>query len=115
VSNFSSGIALKFIQYSFIFEKRKQDPGKTESSPLKENKMNNNFTHKELKNFTLRFSNFFTILKTLPASPWFAVNFLFVQYNNLLSQPAISKLFNGNKPELKFIPVVISNPSNFKK
>jgi hypothetical protein len=77
--------------------------------------MNKNFTHKELKNFTQGFSNFYTIHTSLPAGPWFAVNFLLAQYNNLLRLPAISKLFNTNKPELNLIPVVINSPCNFKK
>jgi hypothetical protein len=74
--------------------------------------MNNNFTQKELKNFKPRFSNFYTIQTSLPAAPWFAVNFLLVQYNYL---PAISKLLIGNKPELQLTPVVIDNPCNYKK
>jgi hypothetical protein len=77
--------------------------------------MNNNSTHRELKNFKLRFSNFCTILNSLPAGPWFAVNFLLVQYNNLLNLPDSFEFLNGNKPELKLKPVVIDNPYNFKK
>jgi hypothetical protein len=77
--------------------------------------MNNNFTHKELKNFKPRFSNFYTMLTSLPAGPWFAVNFLLAQFNRLLNLTDNFEFFNGNKPALKLMPVVIGNLYNLKK
>lgn len=70
--------------------------------------MNNNFTHKEFKNFITKVSDFLSILTNLPAGLWHAANFLFVQYNNLFKLPAISK-FSINKPELKLQPVFATN------
>jgi hypothetical protein len=78
--------------------------------------MNNNFTRKELKNFTSKVSDFLSILTGLPAGPGFAVNFLLAPYNNLLRLPAISTFLKGNDPELKLKPVFVVNVScNFKK
>ncbi len=68
--------------------------------------MNNNFTHKEFKNFTPKVSDFLSILTNLPAGPWFAVNFLFVP-SYLIKLPAISKLLRGNKQEMKLKPVFV--------
>lgn len=82
--------------------------------------MNNNFTHKELKNFKTRFSNFYKFLPALPADPWFAVNFLLTQYNNLLKLPAISesaflKFCNAAKPALQLKPIAINQCCSIKK
>ncbi len=76
--------------------------------------MNNNSTHKEIKNFALKVSDFFYILTGLPAGPWFAVNFLLAQYRNLRSLPAISnsiisKFLKDSKSELKLKPVFVMN------
>jgi len=78
--------------------------------------MNNNFTHKEFKNFLSKVSNFLTILSLLPASRWSAVNFLFAPYNSLHRMPAISNFFNGNKPESMLKPVfVMQEICSYKK
>ena len=71
--------------------------------------MNNNLTQKELKNFKTRFSNFFKLLPMLPASLWFTVNYLFVQFKTLFMLQAIA-----NTPEISFLPLVMNDSINFK-
>lgn len=71
--------------------------------------MNNNFTHKEFKSFVSKLSDLLSLLPGLPAGRRFAVNFLLVQYHELLKVPAISKIFINKKPALKLKPVFVAN------
>ena len=53
--------------------------------------MNNNSTQAEIRNFVSKFSNFFTVLLTLPAYLLIAGYFVMVTYNNLTTLQVVLK------------------------